>query len=80
MLGTGDQLRDRDVTKEDREEKNIYTINTQFQRSSSQKKKKKKEKTLKKYKLYTEKYKSNESRRTSERESKMSDIEKETLG
>jgi hypothetical protein len=38
MLGKGDQLRDRDVTKEDREEKKKYTINTQFQRSSSQKK------------------------------------------
>lgn len=68
----GNQLSDRDIPKKDpklkKKEKRYYTHSVSEECISEKKK-------LKKYKLYTEKYKSDESMYTSERDSKMSDRE-----
>jgi hypothetical protein len=76
VLGKGDQLSNRDASKEDRKEKEKekrYYKHSVSEECISERKK------LKKYKLYTEKYKSDESRCTSEREVKMSGKEMETF-
>jgi hypothetical protein len=64
ILGKGDQLSDRDASKED----HLFSSHLISER-----------KKLKKYKLYTEKYKSDESRCSSEREGKMNVSEKEAF-
>ncbi|PNF22909.1 hypothetical protein B7P43_G14142, partial [Cryptotermes secundus] len=76
ILEEGDQLSDADIPREDLKEKKKekrYCTHSVSEECISEKKK------LKKYKLYTQKYKSDENMSTSRRESEMNDREKEAF-